>query len=102
MCYTQFILNSLHTVLFVNHHLHVMCTESSQGEDGLQQRVCALLSLPWVCEYKSSSDYRSASFPPWVPVLAQRLCCCYCEYYCYLITCIQMIFLGHFQCENPN
>ncbi|XP_028995716.2 LOW QUALITY PROTEIN: serine/threonine-protein kinase ATR [Betta splendens] len=50
---------------------------NSQGEDGLQRRVCALLSLPWVCENKSASAYRSSGFPSWLCALAQRLSFCY-------------------------
>nr|XP_020472290.1 serine/threonine-protein kinase ATR isoform X1 [Monopterus albus] len=52
-------------------------TMSSQGEEGLQQRVCALLSFPWVCENKSASAYKSSRFPSWLPTLAQRLSFCY-------------------------
>uniref|UniRef100_A0A3Q3RIZ1 Serine/threonine-protein kinase ATR n=1 Tax=Mastacembelus armatus TaxID=205130 RepID=A0A3Q3RIZ1_9TELE len=48
-------------------------TMSRQNEDGLQRRVCALLSLPWVCENKSVSAYRSTGFPSWLSALAQRL-----------------------------
>ena len=85
--YTQFILNSSHGPLVISqYHLLIMCTGNSHGEDGLQHRLCALLSLPWLCENKSSSDCRTASFPSWVPALAQRLTCCYCEYLLY-ITC---------------
>uniref|UniRef100_UPI0037E75C66 serine/threonine-protein kinase ATR n=1 Tax=Semicossyphus pulcher TaxID=241346 RepID=UPI0037E75C66 len=52
-------------------------TMSSHSEDGLQRRVCALLSLPWVCENKSVSGYRSSGFPSWLPALADRLSFCY-------------------------
>uniref|UniRef100_A0A7N8WRQ2 Serine/threonine-protein kinase ATR n=1 Tax=Mastacembelus armatus TaxID=205130 RepID=A0A7N8WRQ2_9TELE len=52
-------------------------TMSRQNEDGLQRRVCALLSLPWVCENKSVSAYRSTGFPSWLSALAQRLSFCY-------------------------
>ncbi|KAM3870953.1 serine/threonine-protein kinase ATR [Diretmus argenteus] len=52
-------------------------TMSSQGEEGLQRRVCALLSLPWVCECKSVSAYKSSGFPSSLPALAQRLSSCY-------------------------
>ncbi|KAM4723913.1 serine/threonine-protein kinase ATR [Anableps anableps] len=52
-------------------------TLNSQIEDGLQRRVCALLSLPWVCENKSGSAFKSAGFPSWVSTLAQRLSFCY-------------------------
>lgn len=78
-----------------------MCTESSHVEDGLQRRLCALLSLPWLCENKSSSEYRIASFPSWAPALAQRLTCCYCEYLRYITICmkIQIFFMSHFLCE---
>ncbi|XP_029349910.1 serine/threonine-protein kinase ATR [Echeneis naucrates] len=48
-------------------------TMSSQSEDGLQRRACALLSLPWVCENRSVSAYKSSGFPSWLHVLAQRL-----------------------------
>uniref|UniRef100_A0A8C4H1P8 Serine/threonine-protein kinase ATR n=1 Tax=Dicentrarchus labrax TaxID=13489 RepID=A0A8C4H1P8_DICLA len=50
---------------------------SSHSEDGLQRRVCALLSLPWVCENKSVSAYKSSGFPSWLPALADRLNFCY-------------------------
>ncbi|XP_044230797.1 serine/threonine-protein kinase ATR [Thunnus albacares] len=49
---------------------------SSQSEDGLQRRVCALLSLPWVCE-KSASAYKGSGIPSWVPALAQRVSFCF-------------------------
>ncbi|XP_037833578.1 serine/threonine-protein kinase ATR [Kryptolebias marmoratus] len=52
-------------------------TLSSQVEDRLQQSVCALLSLPWVCENKSVSAFKSSRFPSWLPALAQRLSFCY-------------------------
>uniref|UniRef100_A0A667ZDZ5 Serine/threonine-protein kinase ATR n=1 Tax=Myripristis murdjan TaxID=586833 RepID=A0A667ZDZ5_9TELE len=52
-------------------------TVSSQSEDGLQRRVCALLSLPWVCECKSLPAYKSSGFPSSLPALAQRLTSCY-------------------------
>ncbi|XP_042356809.1 serine/threonine-protein kinase ATR [Plectropomus leopardus] len=52
-------------------------TMSSHGEDGLQRRECALLSLPWVCDNKSVSAYKSSGFPSWLPALAQRLSFCY-------------------------
>lgn len=81
-----------------------MCTESSHTEDGLQRRLCALLSLPWLCETKSSSEYRTASFPSWALALAQRLGCCYCEYIRYIMMCmkIQIFFIGQFLCEYPT
>ncbi|KAM7403386.1 hypothetical protein PAMA_004031 [Pampus argenteus] len=50
---------------------------SSHSEDGLQRRVCALLSLPWVSENKSVSAYKSSGFPSWVPALAQRVSFCF-------------------------
>ncbi|CAB1433197.1 unnamed protein product [Pleuronectes platessa] len=50
---------------------------SSQSEDGLQRRVCALLSLPWVCENKSVSAYKGSGFPSWLSAMAQRLSFCY-------------------------
>lgn len=46
------------------------------GEDGLQRRVCALLSLPWVSQNRSGSAYRTSGFPSWLPVVAQRLGSC--------------------------
>ncbi|XP_056281623.1 serine/threonine-protein kinase ATR isoform X2 [Pseudoliparis swirei] len=52
-------------------------TMNSNGEDGFQRRVCALLSLPWVCEHKSVSAYKSSGFPSWQPVFANRLSFCY-------------------------
>ncbi|XP_041809950.1 serine/threonine-protein kinase ATR [Chelmon rostratus] len=50
---------------------------SGSSEDGLQRQVCALLSLPWVCENKSVSAYQSAGFPSWLPAFAHRLGFCY-------------------------
>ncbi|XP_070697802.1 serine/threonine-protein kinase ATR [Pempheris klunzingeri] len=64
------------TVEVLDSILYLM-TMNSQSEDGLQQRVCALLSLPWVCENKSVSAYKSSGFPSWLPALAQRLSSCY-------------------------
>ncbi|XP_033469705.1 serine/threonine-protein kinase ATR [Epinephelus lanceolatus] len=52
-------------------------TMSSHSDDGLQRRVCALLSLPWVCDNKSISAYKSSGFPSWLPAFAQRLSLCY-------------------------
>ncbi|KAM4625275.1 serine/threonine-protein kinase ATR [Polymixia lowei] len=52
-------------------------TMSSQGEEGLQRRVCTLLSLPWVCEHISVSAYKISGFPSSLPALAQRLSSCY-------------------------
>ncbi|XP_014835118.1 PREDICTED: serine/threonine-protein kinase ATR isoform X1 [Poecilia mexicana] len=52
-------------------------TLNSQIENGLQRRVCALLSLPWVCENKSASAFKSSGFPSWLSALAQRLSFCY-------------------------
>ncbi|TKS86901.1 Serine/threonine-protein kinase atr [Collichthys lucidus] len=52
-------------------------TMSSHTEDGLQRRVCALLSLPWVNENKSASAYKSSGFPSWLPAFAHRLSFCY-------------------------
>ncbi|TKS86882.1 Serine/threonine-protein kinase atr [Collichthys lucidus] len=52
-------------------------TMSSHTEDGLQRRVCALLSLPWVNENKSVSAYKSSGFPSWLPAFAHRLSFCY-------------------------
>ncbi len=62
-----------------------VCVVSSHSEDGLLRRVCALLSLPWVCENKSVSAYKSSGFPSSLPAVAQRLSFCYCEY-CYKIV----------------
>lgn len=56
------------------------CLVSSHSEDGLQRRVCALLSLPWVCESMFVPAYKNSGFPSWLPALAQRLSFCYCEY----------------------
>lgn len=103
--YTQFI--TLRTVsvtnglVFINkHHLLIVCTGSSHSEDGLRRRLCALLSLPWLCENKSSSECRTASFPSWVPALAQRLACSYCECLRH-VACIKILifFIGRFRCE---
>uniref|UniRef100_A0A8C4H2C7 Serine/threonine-protein kinase ATR n=1 Tax=Dicentrarchus labrax TaxID=13489 RepID=A0A8C4H2C7_DICLA len=59
-------------------HLAALCSSpTSHSEDGLQRRVCALLSLPWVCENKSVSAYKSSGFPSWLPALADRLNFCY-------------------------
>ncbi|XP_035466143.2 serine/threonine-protein kinase ATR [Scophthalmus maximus] len=55
----------------------VYLTMSSQSGDGLHWRVCALLSLPWVCENKSVSAYKGSGFPSSLPALAQRLSFCY-------------------------
>ncbi|XP_027130563.1 serine/threonine-protein kinase ATR [Larimichthys crocea] len=52
-------------------------TMSSHTEDGLQRRVCALLSLPWVSENKSASAYKGSGFPSWLPAFAHRLSFCY-------------------------
>ena len=65
-----------------------ICLVSSHNEDRIQSRVCALLSLPWVCENKSLSAYKSSGFPSWLPDIAQRLSFCYCEYLTSLVTCI--------------
>ncbi|KAM9341615.1 serine/threonine-protein kinase ATR [Symphorus nematophorus] len=54
-----------------------LTTKSSHSEDGLQQRVCALLSLPWVTENKSVLAYKSSGFPSWLPTFAHRLSFCY-------------------------
>ncbi|XP_061551565.1 serine/threonine-protein kinase ATR [Phycodurus eques] len=48
-----------------------------QGEDALQRRACALLSLPWVPDHKSASAYKTSSFPSWVSTLAQRIHNCF-------------------------
>ncbi|KAK5917220.1 hypothetical protein CgunFtcFv8_012127 [Champsocephalus gunnari] len=52
-------------------------TMSSHSEDGLQRRVCALLSLPWVSDNKTVSAYKSSGFPSTLPAFAQRLSLCY-------------------------
>ncbi|XP_028293251.1 serine/threonine-protein kinase ATR [Gouania willdenowi] len=52
-------------------------TMGSKGDEGLQSRVSALLSMPWVCDNKGASAYKSSGFPSWLPVLAQRLSFCY-------------------------
>lgn len=77
----------------------IFLTISSTSEDGLQRRVCALLSLPWVCENKSSSAFKTSSFPSWLPTLAQRLSFCYTpELH---IDCISLLaVLGQGVCEN--
>ncbi|XP_011488483.1 serine/threonine-protein kinase ATR isoform X2 [Oryzias latipes] len=48
-------------------------TLGRKGEDELQRDVCALLSLPWVCENKSAFAFKSSRFPSWLPALAQKL-----------------------------
>ncbi|CAJ1074374.1 serine/threonine-protein kinase ATR [Xyrichtys novacula] len=52
-------------------------TVNGRIEDELHRQVCALLSLPWVCENKFVSAYRSSGFPSWLPALADRLTFCY-------------------------
>ncbi|XP_041828514.1 serine/threonine-protein kinase ATR isoform X3 [Melanotaenia boesemani] len=52
-------------------------TLSSQSEEQLQRHVCALTSLPWVCENKSVSAFKSSGFPSWLPALAQKFSFCY-------------------------
>ncbi|MEQ2267092.1 hypothetical protein XENORESO_001563 [Xenotaenia resolanae] len=47
-------------------------TLNSQIEDGLQRHVCALLSLPWVCENKSGSAFKSSGFPSWLSLLEDK------------------------------
>ncbi|XP_074547648.1 serine/threonine-protein kinase ATR [Halichoeres trimaculatus] len=51
-------------------------TMNGHRDGGLQQQLCALLSLPWVCENKSASAYRSSGFPSWLPALSDRLSFC--------------------------
>ncbi|CAN9502464.1 unnamed protein product [Ophioblennius macclurei] len=65
------------TVRIVDSVLYLMMSPQSQTENRLQQRVCALISLPWVCDNKSASVYKSSGFPSWLPALAQRLSFCY-------------------------
>ncbi|KAK7904072.1 hypothetical protein WMY93_016679 [Mugilogobius chulae] len=55
----------------------IFLTMNGHSEDGLQRRVCALLSLPWVMENKSASAFRTSAFPSWITSLAQRLTFCY-------------------------
>ncbi|XP_045063840.1 serine/threonine-protein kinase ATR isoform X2 [Coregonus clupeaformis] len=56
----------------------IYLTMSSPAEDsGLQSNVCALLSVPWVCELSSVPAYQNAGFPPSLPGLAKRLSPCY-------------------------
>lgn len=69
-------------ILPITENVFTYCVNSANREDGLQRRVCALLSLPWVCEHKSASAYKSSGFPSWLCTLAQRLSFCYCEFYC--------------------
>ncbi|XP_057715300.1 serine/threonine-protein kinase ATR [Corythoichthys intestinalis] len=52
-------------------------TVRNQSEDALQQRACALLTLPWVQEHKLGSAYQSSGLPSWVAALAQRLHFCF-------------------------
>ncbi|XP_071354256.1 serine/threonine-protein kinase ATR [Trachinotus anak] len=74
-------------------------TMSSQSEDGLQRRVCALLSLPWVCENKSVSAYKSSGFPSWLPTLAQRLSFSYTPEV--QVDCVSLLaVLRHGVCET--
>ncbi|XP_055785850.1 serine/threonine-protein kinase ATR isoform X2 [Salvelinus fontinalis] len=56
----------------------IYLTMSSPAEDsGLQNSVCALLSVPWVCELSSVPAYQMAGFPPSLPDLARRMSPCY-------------------------
>ncbi|XP_029982322.1 serine/threonine-protein kinase ATR [Sphaeramia orbicularis] len=74
-------------------------TMSSQSGDGLQRRVCALLSLPWVSENMSASAYKSSGFPSWVPALAQRLSFCYSPQI--RVDCVSLLaFVPHGVCET--
>ncbi|XP_054597718.2 serine/threonine-protein kinase ATR isoform X1 [Nothobranchius furzeri] len=74
-------------------------TLSSQVEDELQRHVCALLSLPWVCENKSSSVFKSSRFPSWLPTLAQRLSFCYAPEV--QADCVSLLaFLHHGVCDK--
>nr|XP_046268909.1 serine/threonine-protein kinase ATR [Scatophagus argus] len=68
-CAVQITVGILDSVLYL--------TMSSRSEDGLQRRVCALLSLPWVCDNKSVPAYKTSGFPSWLLALAQRLSFCY-------------------------
>uniref|UniRef100_A0A671W862 Serine/threonine-protein kinase ATR n=1 Tax=Sparus aurata TaxID=8175 RepID=A0A671W862_SPAAU len=69
--------SSLITVIVSSCVTLFTCLVSSHSEDRIQSRVCALLSLPWVCENKSVSAYKSSGFPSWLPDIAQRLRVCY-------------------------
>uniref|UniRef100_A0AAY5KMV7 Serine/threonine-protein kinase ATR n=1 Tax=Esox lucius TaxID=8010 RepID=A0AAY5KMV7_ESOLU len=52
----------------------IYMTMSSRAEDtGLQTSVCALLSLPWVCELSSVPAYQKTGFPPSLLDLSKRL-----------------------------
>uniref|UniRef100_A0A669AX27 Serine/threonine-protein kinase ATR n=1 Tax=Oreochromis niloticus TaxID=8128 RepID=A0A669AX27_ORENI len=73
-------------ILYYNHDLIFFLLVSSQNDDRLQQHVCALLSLSWVCENKSVSAYKTSGFPSWLLALAQKLSFCYCECSCLLFT----------------
>nr|XP_046179436.1 serine/threonine-protein kinase ATR [Oncorhynchus gorbuscha] len=56
----------------------IYLTMSSPAEDsGLQNSVCALLSVPWVCELSSVPAYQMAGFPPSLSDLAKRMSPCY-------------------------
>ncbi|XP_049596564.1 serine/threonine-protein kinase ATR [Syngnathus scovelli] len=52
-------------------------TACSQGEDTLQRRACALLTLPWVSANKLTSPFTNSGFPSWVFTLAQKLQFCF-------------------------
>ncbi|KAM6912554.1 serine/threonine-protein kinase ATR isoform 1-T1 [Xenentodon cancila] len=74
-------------------------TLRSQREEGLQRRVCALLSLPWVCENKSNSAFKSSGFPSSLSALAQKLSCCYTPEV--QAECVSLLaFLHHGVCDT--
>uniref|UniRef100_A0AAY5KRD1 Serine/threonine-protein kinase ATR n=1 Tax=Esox lucius TaxID=8010 RepID=A0AAY5KRD1_ESOLU len=66
-------------------YIKTMCVfvVSSRAEDtGLQTSVCALLSLPWVCELSSVPAYQKTGFPPSLLDLSKRLATCFSELPC--------------------
>ncbi|XP_058471109.1 serine/threonine-protein kinase ATR isoform X2 [Solea solea] len=77
----------------------VYLTMSRECEDGLLQRVCALLSLPWVCENQSASAYKRSGFPSWLSALAQKLSFCYSPEV--QVDCVSLLaILRHGVCET--
>uniref|UniRef100_A0AAY5ETL9 Serine/threonine-protein kinase ATR n=1 Tax=Electrophorus electricus TaxID=8005 RepID=A0AAY5ETL9_ELEEL len=48
-------------------------TINSKTDSSLYCTVCALLSIPWMTDHSSPSAYQSASFPPALTGLAQKL-----------------------------
>ncbi|KAL1022226.1 hypothetical protein UPYG_G00023920 [Umbra pygmaea] len=56
----------------------VYLTINNPAEDsGLQRNLCALLSVPWVCDLSSLPSYQKSAFPPNLPDVAKRLALCY-------------------------